>query len=204
MKKRTNLLCMAFIIVLMMSTGCTLTGMSTEKESLTLGYCPTMSSRAEGIAAANSNVVLQPFGSTAHALQALDSDMVDVVLVGRLAGKNEVGEAHEKRLESGLTLVGHEKTFIPVTALDERTIHTAADNETVDRYLPTIDNVVFYESKESAIEKGLDDLVLIHWSDYTHEFGLVIPVDSSQKKVEKFRIPVLYSYDEAHINYLEV
>ncbi|MFP4423951.1 MAG: hypothetical protein ACLFP2_01840 [Candidatus Woesearchaeota archaeon] len=171
------------------------------KNEITLGYCPTMAELAEDMAE-NNNVSLKPFGSTSQALQALNNGQVDVILVGRLAGGHEVGAVHEKRLKEGLTLVGKEKRFIHADELLQSTVHTAEEKEIVKTYLPDNEDVVFHESTENAINEGIDEIVLINWTDFSDEFGLVIPADSTGQKIEKFRIPVLYSYRTEYIERL--
>lgn len=176
----------------------------TNSDPIKLGYCPTMANLAKGIASKNSHISLQGYGYTSEAFHALNNGNVEMVLVGRLAGKNELNNAFEKHLRQGLTLVGREKILIPISKLQNSRIHTAVDENLANEYFPNIENVIFHESTESAIKEGIGDLVLINWNDYTDNLGLVIPVDNLGNKIEKFRIPVLYSYDDANIKNLEV
>ncbi len=186
------------IMALMLMAGCNAAGMAAAKEPATLGYCPTMSDLAEEIASKNSHISLQPFDYTADALQALNEGDVDMVLVGRLAEKNELDNAFEERLRQGLTLVGREKRLIHISQLKDRRIHTAVDEKLANEYLPNPENIIFHESAESAIREGMDDVVLIDWDDYADSLGLVIPVDDKGNKIERFRIPVIYSYDREY------
>mgnify|MGYP005838494903 CR=1 FL=1 len=208
MNQISSIIFIALIISLFI-TGCSMTGMSVntqdaeepnvEKQPIRLGYCPTMSAIAEEIAIKNSHVSLVSYDFTVQALQSLNNKEVDVVLVGRLAEENEVGEIFEKRLRDGLTLVGKEKKLISMDNLQRSKIHTYVSKEQAQEYIPNIDNVIFHGSSESAISSGLDDLVLIRWSDFSEDLELVIPIDENMNKIEKFRIPVLYSYDDANI-----
>lgn len=180
-----------------------ITGYAVSK-SITLGYCPTMSSLAEEIASKNSHISLQPFDYTAEALQSLNNGDIDLVLVGRLAKKDELNNAFEKWLGEGLTLVGREKKIVHISQLQNNRIYTAVDEKLANEYLPHTENIIFHESTESAIREGMNDIILIDWKDYTDNLELVIPIDDLGNKIEKFRIPVLYSYDDANIKNLEV
>lgn len=175
-----------------------------EKQPIKLGYCPTMSGIAEEISAKNPHVSLVPYDFTAQALYSLNSKKVDVILVGRLAKKNEIGKAFEKKLRDGLTLVGREKKLIKMEDLQKSKIHTYVSKEQAQKYIPNINNIIFHDSFESAIKNIFNDIVLIQWSDFTEDLELVIPFEDNMNKIEKFRIPVLYSYEEAHIKNFEV
>ncbi len=173
-------------------------------DPIKLGYCPTMSALAKEIASKNSHISLQPFDYTAEALQSLNNRYVDMVLVGRLAEKDELNNAFEKQLGEGLTLVGREKKIVHISQLQNSKIHTAVDEKLANEYFPNKENIIFHESTGSAIKEGIDDIALIDWKDYTDNLGLVIPIDNTGNKIEKFRIPVLYSYNNANIKNLEV
>ncbi len=174
----------------------------TNPDPIRLGYCPTMSDLAKEIASKNIHVSLQSFGYTSEALQALNKGDVDMVLVGRLADRNEVNDPFEKRLKQGLTLVGREKRLISISQLQNSRIHTAVDEDLANVYISNKENIIFHESTGSAIKEGIDEIVLIDWNDYTDGLGLVIPVDDAGNKIEKFRIPVAYSNTERHIENL--
>ncbi len=202
MRKTILLLGIPAIMALMLLAGCDAAGMAVVKEQAILGYCPTMSDLAKDIASKNSYVSLQPFDYTAEALQALNDGDVDLVLVGRLANGNEVNNPFEKQLRQGLTLVGREKRLMHISQLKDSRIHTAADEKLASEYLPNTEKLIFHESTESAIREGMDDIVLIDWNDYADSLGLVIPVDNAGNKIEKFRIPVIYSNSRRHIENL--
>lgn len=173
-------------------------------EPVMLGHCPTMSGIAQEVAAKNPHVSLVPYNFTAQALQSLNEGVVDAVLVGRLAEENEIGKAFERQLRGGLTLIGKEKRLISIDELRRSRIHTYVTKEQAEGYIPNIEDAVFHDSLESAVKDGIDDIVLIQWSDFSDEFELIIPVDGNLNKIEMFRIPVLYSYDEYYIKSLEV
>ncbi|MFW5865619.1 MAG: hypothetical protein ACOCU6_00835 [Nanoarchaeota archaeon] len=207
MKSKTMLVGMLAITVVLFMAGCSVTGdvigNSTSKDPVTLGHCPTMADLAKEIASKNEHVSLVRYGSTAKALDELDNGSVDVVLVGRLAHQSEVNDGFEKRLEEGLTLVGTEKKLMRMSDIKRSKVHTAVSEDLTGEYLPNANNIVFHDSTDSAIQKGLNDIVLIDWNDYTDDMELVIPVDMAGNKIERFRIPVLYSTDEDYIKQLE-
>ncbi|MGM5482673.1 MAG: hypothetical protein ACQESF_04385 [Nanobdellota archaeon] len=195
------------LLVVIILAGCGFTGEVIEDysdidEKVVIGFCPTMSDLAKNIQKKNNKVSLRNFASTSSAISALNSGSVDVILVGRLAKSYEL-DAYEKRLRKGFTLVGHEKKFISRSELEDSIVHTAAKKEKVKEYLPIKTKVVYYDSVEEAINYGLEELVLINWNDYTDELDLVIPVVGSDK-IEKFRIPVMYSYDKTILKAMEL
>jgi hypothetical protein len=167
-----------------------------EIEKRVLGYCPTMQEIAQEIQAKNEFISIKALGSTAEAFMNLNSKNVDMVLVGRVANKNELGEVSEKRIREGLTLVGKNKRFLSIQELEESRVHTAIDEKQVLEYLSEKVEVVYYSSTQEAIEKGIGEIVLIDWKDYDEKVSLVIPVNEYMQKIEKFRLPVLYTYDE--------
>jgi hypothetical protein len=172
---------------------------NTEKKEIkkvVLGYCPTMQGIAQEIQAKNEFISIKAFGSTAEAFMNLNSKNVDIVLVGRVANKNELEKVSEKRIRGGLTLVGKNKIFISMQDLEESRVHTAVDEKQVLKYLSEKVDVVYYNSTQEAIEKGFEDIVLIDWKDYDEKVSLVIPVNEYMQKLEKFRLPVLYTYDK--------
>lgn len=198
-----------FIFLLVMASGCST---DTEKESdvsgsIRLGYCPTMQERAEKIDSENGHVDAVYFGSTAAALLALNNEAVDAVLVGRLARSTEVDDAFELRLREGLTLAGKEKTMIHADDLSRIRIHTYFSEDESMKYIPMASDIVYHDSLEAALDEGIDDVMLIGWDDYSENqerMDLVIPVDDDMKKVERFRIPVLYSYDKEALNGIRI
>lgn len=211
---RLYLIILIVSIIAFFVSGCSMTGMDVniqnteemivEKKPIKLGYCPTMSGIAKDIGSKNPHVALSPYDFTAKALQSLNNNEVDIVLVGRLAEKNEIGETFEKRLKDGLTLVGKEKKLISVYEMQGIRIHTYVPKEQVQEYITNTDNVIFHDSFESAIKYRINDVVLIRWSDFSDDLELVIPIDDNMNKIERFRIPVLYSYYEDYIKNLEI
>ncbi len=214
MKKTIIVLSLPTIILLLLLGGLTFEGNVrakeglevnvTVKERVTVGYCPTMADLAKETASKNSHVSLQAFDYTAQALNELNKGSVDLVLVGRLAENDELDNAFEKRLRQGLTLAGREKRLIHVSRLKNNRIHTSVDEQLAREYLQDTENILFYDSVESAIREGINEIVLIDWRDYAGGLALVIPVDDAGNKIEKFRIPVIYSYNQEKIQDLEV
>ena len=174
-----------------------------EKQPVKLGYCPTMSGIALRIGQENPQVSLIPYDSTARALQSLNDRTLNVILVGRLAKENEVGEVFERRLIDGLTLVGKEKRFISIDEMQRSRIHTYTTKKEAREYLPNTE-VIFHDSFEFAIKEGIDEIILMPWRDIPDYLELVIPVDENMNKIEKFRVPVLYSYDVECIKNIKV
>ncbi|MGM5480888.1 MAG: hypothetical protein ACQESE_00605 [Nanobdellota archaeon] len=190
-------------ISLLFLSGCSLTSevvledAKRIKEHVVLGHCPTMAEHAHVIENEYERVSSEQFSSTASAVAALKKGDVDVILVGRVVKETELQDAFENRLRDGLTLVGSQKQFISLDRLYASSIHTAVSEQDVKQYLPSHVDVMYYDSLESSLREGLHDVVLINWSDYTEDMELVIPVDSSMNKIEKFRLPILYSYNES-------
>ncbi|MGM5484668.1 MAG: hypothetical protein ACQEP1_02230 [Nanobdellota archaeon] len=202
---KNNVFIIGTIVILMSLSGCAQSGKVTgesPKEEIIFGHCPTMSVIAENIASENERLSLKRYPHTSAALSALNKGEVDIALVGRVAKDNELGNAVERRLREGLTLVGDEKRFISLRNLEETEVHTAVSKDKVEEYLPERTEVVYHDSTAKAIEDG--DVVLLDWVDYTDDFGLVIPVDNNMNKIERFRIPVLYSYDDKIIETLDI
>jgi hypothetical protein len=165
-----------------------------------LGYCPTMASLAKEIQAKNKHISIKQYGFTAEALSGLSRGDVDIILVGRLAKKSEIEDAYESRLKGGFTLVGKIKKIITLNELHESNIHTYVSEDYAKEFLLGASNIVFHDSFDTAIREGLNDIVLIDWNDYQDNLELVIPVDMYMNKIEKFRIPVLYSLDKEIID----
>ena len=157
-------------------------------EDIRLGYCPTMEPWAREYAN-NNNVVLIRKGSTAEALNDLKNNRLDMALVGRLATTFERGSANETILRDGYTLVSNQRKIVQELSL--LTVHTAVDKTIAQEMLP-LSKIIFYETTEEAIKFGLNENVLINWNDFNDNYQLVVVMDGNQK-VEKFRIPVLYS-----------
>jgi hypothetical protein len=63
--------------------------------------------------------------------------------------------------------------------------------------------VIVHNSTDDAIKNGMDEMVLIDWSEYKDEHELIIPLDERGEKVEKFRIPIIYALDGEILDYLK-
>lgn len=176
-----------------------LTGNATV-ESVSLGYCPTMKQIAEKIANDDENIVLVEQGSSAQALQDLNNQKIDVVLIGRKAEQNEIQSVNERMLGQGHTLVTSSKKFIQESELANIKVYTAVEENIAKKMLPNTE-IIFFSTAQEAINKGLHEAVLIDWKDYKDEFELLVILKGIEKS-EKFRIPVLYSknYDLETIN----
>ncbi len=167
---------------------------------LKLGYCPTMENNANKIALSNKNIHLIKYSSTIDVLKDLNENKIDIGLVGRVAKSDELKkEFNELRLDKGFTLVNSQKKIIPYYQLKNIQIHTYLHKEEVQNFLGNIDNVIFYESIKDIKS---NEILLIDWTDYSEDYELLIPIDENNMKIEKFRIPVLYSY--INLNNLEL
>lgn len=170
-----------------------LSGVSSKKATpkiVRLGYCPTMKPIAEKIAENNENIVLVKQPNSAQTLQALSVN-IDIALIGRMAKGREIQSTNRKMLGKGYTLVTDVKRFVQENELSEIKIHTAIEENIAKQMLPNSE-LIFYKTTQEAISQGLGETVLIDWNDYEDEYELLV-VMKGMKKVEKFRIPVLYS-----------
>jgi len=163
-------------------------------KEIRIGYCPTMINYVKDFESKNFAKSIN-YGSAAQAINALRKREVDAIIVGRLATQNELNEPFNYKFREGLTLVGETKKFIDIQDLKNLEIHTAINKNIVDEFLPDSTNIVFYDNLDEAINQGLSKSVLIDWNDYEDYMGLIIPMQYSQK-VEKFRLPVFYTFNE--------
>lgn len=181
-----------------------------EEKQIVLGYCPTMGELAKEIELKNEFVKIKPYESSAKGLKDLNNEMIDAVLVGRVAENSEIKkEVFEKRLREGFTLIGSEKRMINVDEIKNENIHTFENESIVIEYLEDYDSsvlkkVVFYNSFEEAVNARINGIVFISWNDFRDDYSLVIPVDEKGNKIERFRIPIIYSFDESIIEELKV
>ncbi len=183
-----------------------LSGDEKQLKAITVGYCPTMGRYAKKISAENEAIKLEIFSSASVALNALELGLIDAVIIGRAAYPYEIGpRTKETRLRSGYTLVGNERALIDREELNNIEIHTYLTREKVQEQLSKDANIVTHESKDEAIETGLNKALLIPWEDYKPPYELIIPVNSDGSKVEEFRAPVVYhnKLEEGHINIIE-
>ncbi len=154
-----------------------------------------MSEMAAALALGDPRIELRPAGSTAEAIALLKDGTVNAFLVGRLARGNELNGAQELRLASGHTLVGARTRLVDYGDIVEMPIHTALGRDEVERFLPEAGNVIYHDSSAAAMEAGANDAVLIRWEDSSDDYRLVIPM-SDGRKIEKFRLPVIYSFEQ--------
>jgi hypothetical protein len=188
---------LSLVLCVMLFGGCDFSGQAGSiSEPLKLGYCPTMEPLAERIAATNAHIVLDKKSSAADALQALQLGELHMALVGRLAKAEEKGQAQERVLGGGYTLVGDSKRFIQHSELSSMAIHTWISPELAQALLP--DSIIIpLDSPEPPEGRTL----LISWADFSDEHELVVVMNEG-KKAEEFRIPVLYSHNPKNLNIL--
>ncbi len=173
--------------------------------SAKLGYCPTMEGRARLLESA-WGLEAVGFETASQTLGALAAGEIDIALIGRMATDGETGaEVGHLRLEDGYTLISDQKRLVDYASLAGMTIHTSLPEDVARGLMPDA-NLIFYGSFQDAVSSGIHEAVLIDWDDYNGEYGLLIPMLGG-KKVEKFRVPVLYyamsdGMSEDYINYI--
>jgi hypothetical protein len=155
-----------------------------------LGFCPTMKEIAAELSFKN-NFILYERGSTASVLFDLNRGNIDVALVGRLATSYEKKNFKERVIGSGYTLISNRKIFVDYLDHNKLLIHTYLDESIAEKLLPEAE-IMFYESLEESLSKGLGDNVLIDWKDFKDGYELVVVMNGTSK-VLSFRLPVLYS-----------
>ncbi|MFW6286076.1 MAG: hypothetical protein ACOC16_03045 [Nanoarchaeota archaeon] len=164
-------------------------------ETFILGFCPTMEEYAQEISLKNDNVEIKKYLSTIDVLNDLNKNKIDIALVGRVAKQNELkAEYNELKLRNGFTLVTSRKNMVYHDKLSEIKIHTYINKQKVDDFLGENYDVVFYDNIKQLNSVNYQEVFLIDWKDYNDNYELLIPVDENNKKIEKFRVPVLYSY----------
>ncbi len=164
-----------------------------EEKKILLGYCPTMKEVASKIALNNNNINIVEYQSTIDVLNLLNKNEIDIALVGRIAKSSELKENFsELMLDNGFTLVNQNKNIIYYRNLNNIKIHTYLNEKEVKEFLGNVDNVVFYEKIEDINQEHVR---LIDWKDYNDNYELIVVIDEDNLKIEKFRIPVLYSYN---------
>lgn len=165
------------------------------KEKYTLGYCPTMESYAQEIKNKNSNLNLVMFKNSSDAIDNLNNNNVDFIIIGRAAQEKELLSPSFKKLinEKRYTFVSKNKSFISIEDLSSLKIHTYLEEITVSKILSDgYINIIFHDSLNSSIKEGFNEVILIDWDDYNDFLQLVVVMENNQK-VEKYRLPLLYS-----------
>ncbi|MCD6398762.1 MAG: hypothetical protein J7L08_02470 [Candidatus Aenigmarchaeota archaeon] len=171
--------------------------MNTLNETMNMGFCPTMEVFMEDILKINNEIKANPMGSAAQVLTFLREGYINIGFIGRLAKKIELNDRiKEKRLWKGYTLVGQFKMGIPVEELPYQKITTYLPKEKVEKFIPEVKRIVYYDNKEDAIADGIYSSVLIDWDDYQDDYELVIPVHRNGLKVLKFRTPTIFYYEQ--------
>ncbi|MFW5704615.1 MAG: hypothetical protein ACOCXG_02110 [Nanoarchaeota archaeon] len=187
------LLVTCFVLIFVASYALYYNNLSETNETLLLGYCPTMEQEANKIASNNKNIQLIKYQSTIDVLKDLNQNKIDIALVGRVAKSSELKHGfNELRLEKGFTLVNSQKKLIHYSELKNIIINTYLSKQEVQEFLGSIDNVIFHENINDIKS---NEIFLIDWEDYNETYELLIPIDENNLKIKKFRIPVLYSYN---------
>ncbi len=162
--------------------------------TISLGYCPTMTKTVSKVIKDKTHVTPVPFGSAAQALYALRSEQVDAVIIGRYAKAAELapGTGIIPLEKEGFTLVTHTKGFIDVHDLPGLTVHTYLAESLVKEQYPELDHVSYYPTVEEAFAATRkNEAALISWNDFIDTFELLIPMDENGK-IRKYRFPVLF------------
>ncbi len=188
MKNNQYLLPLILCIVLL--TACDSYNGKAVEEKITLGFCPTMSEHAEIIA--ESGISLKQFGSAAEVLENLRDGKISIAIIGRIAKESEVTEDIDKAtLCDGLTLISGSKALIEGNDLKSLKVATYLSKDKIKDYEGDFGEVVILNSLDDAISQKSIGAVLIDWKDFKDDFELLIPMNEG-KKIEKYRIPVLY------------
>jgi len=167
----------------------------TKEESYILGYCPTMESYALDIQNKNPNLTLLLLENSSSAIDSLNNNDVDFIIIGRFAEEKEILSPSFKKLttEKRYTFVSKNKSFVSIEDLSNLKIHTYLDEKVINEiFNKGQSNIIFHDALESSIKEGLNDVILIAWDDYNDSLQLVVILENNQK-VEKFRFPLLYS-----------
>ena len=144
--------------------------------------------------AEENNFKLIEGGSAAEVLYNLNLGSLDIGFIGRKAEKREFSGYEKLLRENGCTLIFSQKSMINQVYLREIEAHTYLDKEIVKNNFPELKKVVFHKSLNESLRSG--EINLIRWSDWRDNFNLLIPIDDFGNKIEKFRIPALYSKDK--------
>ena len=156
-------------------------------KNVTLGYCPTMEDHLE-LLEGNSLDFLR-VSSASEALLKLEEGHLDAVLIGRRANRNEYGP-NEVILKEGYTLVAEGGGVIYVEDLGQLEVHTYPTNSGLEKIFPDL-NLYYHETVEEAVNHG--DFILVKWTDWSDDLGLVVPIYEDGNKDSRFRTPILYS-----------
>ena len=164
-----------------------------EGKKLILGYCKTFERYAIELAEQN-DLDLVKLGSSFDVLSNLKSGNIDYAVIGRRAYTPEI---NEKTLEIplkeyGWTLVSSEKDFFEYSEIENLEIHTYLKQEEVQDFFSYEPSIVYHDDIDSAFENGI---TLIHWEDFQDDFQLIVPLQGDAK-VEKFRNPMLYMWED--------
>ncbi len=160
-----------------------------DKETLIVGYCPTMKKYAISLYGDDSR--LREFRNSAEVLSSLRKKDIDVALTGRPARYYEVEDyIKEEMIESGYTLVTSERQDITKDMLNQLTIHTHKNRIFAEGFIPEAD-LEFHEDISSSLESKSDDAALISWNEYEDYMKLLV-VHDAHLKDERFRTPFIY------------
>ena len=161
-------------------------------KNITIAYCPTMKPFAKTIENSIQEIETVEAASAAQALQMLNGNYVDSVLIGRAAKKRELSDnSKEKRLLDGITLVYKMKTGVGSDQLSEIPVITYLSESDLGDLKNQFTKISYASSLDECLIDNLETPVLIDWKDYRDEFELLIPTTGSGKD-SRFRAPVLY------------
>lgn len=154
----------------------------------TVVYCPTMSEHTSKIPGSYDAKEVE---SSSKAFRKVREQEASAALTGRPATNRELPGAEIKKLEPGKTIVTRRRQAITASELEDRDLHTYLP----DKRLEDIDiDVVRHKSWGEAVEKGLEEAVIVDWDDYRGEPLLV--VKNGEEKDGRFRTPFLHYPDE--------
>lgn len=166
-------------------------------KEIKIGYCPTMTPYVQALAKAHQNVTPILYDNSALAMDALYSDAVQAILIGRSAREHELTDGLRLLLvEDGLTLIAQHPGVIRYEDLPKIRILTLEGEAAIQDLIPVRINIVYYDDfNQMLADMDSSVAVLLRWSQVSPDNNLLIPVDPAGLKVPAFRSPHFYYLD---------
>ena len=162
------------------------------KQTIKLGYCPTMFEEAQKISI-EEGCVLTKYNSASQVLSALRNNQIQKGLIGRKTYSNEINsDIKEQVIESDFTLVSNKKGFIDYSQLNSIEIYSYSPLEEVSSLFSEEQQIHFMKKQEALKMISQGKIVLIEWKDWQDNFELVVVMNGS-RKIREFRGVFLYS-----------
>ena len=166
-------------------------------KEIKIGYCPTMTPYVQALAKAHQNVTPILYDNSALAMDALYSDAVQAILIGRSAREHElIDDLRLLLVEDGLTLIAQHPGVIRYEDLPKIRILTHEGEAAIQDLIPVRVNIVYYDDLNQMLaDMDGSAAVLLRWSQVSPYDNLLIPVDPAGLKVPAFRSPHFYYLD---------